>query len=242
MAKRFTATEKWQDAWFRALPPLLKLGWQYLCDNCDAAGVIELDRDLANFQVGDTVDWDALIDGAAGRIELLPTGRLWLTRFITFQYGELSETCTPHRAALKSIEKHSLPVEIPKGNKEGYLGTHKDKDKDKDKDKTRKGIVKGKPTQISATDVRVPDGFDSVEVRQAIQEWLDYKAKRGEAYKDAAFFARKVAEFVTAGPVAFIAAVQSSIGSNYAGLFPAKENNGRKQPTRVGAGQRYCGD
>jgi hypothetical protein len=240
MAKRFTATEKWQDAWFRALPPLAKLGWQYLCDNCDAAGVIELDRDLANFQVGDTVDWDALIDGAAGRIELLPTGRLWLTRFITFQYGELSETCTPHRAALKSIEKYNLPVKIPKGNKEGYLGTHKDKDKDKDTDKDRKGIAKGKPNRVESHEVPVPDGWNTGDVLAAIQSWLAYKAKRGEAYKDVSYLGRKIAEFST--PAEFIAAVNSSIGNNYAGVFPAKDKNGRQQPTRTTSGQRHPDD
>ena len=233
MAKRFTATEKWSDSWFRVLPPLHKLGWLYLCDTCDAAGVIDLDRDLANFQLGDTLDWDALIEVAKGRIELLPNGKLWLTRFITFQFGELSETCMPHRAALKSIEKNQLPVKTQKGNKEGLLVTLKDKDKDKDKEKSGKGDARGKP--IEAADVLVPDGFDIPELHEALEEWLKYKAKRGEAYRDVAYIGRKVAEFQT--PQLFISAVFSSIGNNYAGIFPPK-HHGPKPTTRS---KRYQG-
>lgn len=106
----------------------------------------------------------------------------------------------------------------------------------------RKGNAKGKPNGVEAFSVPVPDGFDTPEVRQAIAEWLSYKAKRGEAYKDAAYLGRKVAEFKAMGPAAFVAAVDSSMGSNYAGLFPAKGSHGSSGTTsRVGPGQRYRG-
>jgi hypothetical protein len=227
MGKRFTATEKWADPWFRGLSALHKLGFLYLCDNCESCGVIDLDRDLANFQVGDTVDWNALIDEAAGRIEVVGNGKLWLTRFVEFQYGEISEACAPHRSVLKCLDKYSLRERVSKPLAKGSRTL---KDKDKDKDKTRKGDVRGKP--IATSEVPLPDGFDSDEVRKSIHDWLSYKVKRGEGYKDAAFFGRKLAEFSTAGPAAFIAAVNSSIGSNYAGLFPAKDHNGKPTETR----------
>ena len=42
MAYRFTDTNKWHDAWFSSLKPLEKLLFNYLCDNCDIAGFIEI--------------------------------------------------------------------------------------------------------------------------------------------------------------------------------------------------------
>lgn len=42
MAYRFTDTNKWHDEWFIDLPPLAKLLFNYLCDNCDSAGFFEL--------------------------------------------------------------------------------------------------------------------------------------------------------------------------------------------------------
>jgi len=41
MAKRFTASEKWEDLWFSELSNKYKLFWIYLLDKCDNAGVWE---------------------------------------------------------------------------------------------------------------------------------------------------------------------------------------------------------
>jgi hypothetical protein len=42
MAYRYTNTDKWSDAWFSELRPIEKLLFNYLCDNCDIAGFIEV--------------------------------------------------------------------------------------------------------------------------------------------------------------------------------------------------------
>ena len=42
MAYRFTNTDKWCDAWYSELKPMQKLLFNYLCDNCDIAGFIEV--------------------------------------------------------------------------------------------------------------------------------------------------------------------------------------------------------
>ena len=55
-SKRFVDREIWGKRWFRRLSPEQKLAWKYLCDNCDAAGVIALDEELAEFQIGESVD------------------------------------------------------------------------------------------------------------------------------------------------------------------------------------------
>lgn len=49
---RFTSTEKWQDKWYRQLPPYHKLIWEYLRDCCNNAGFIELDSEQISFSTG----------------------------------------------------------------------------------------------------------------------------------------------------------------------------------------------
>ncbi len=168
MGKRFTETEKWRDKWFRSLSPEYKLAWNYLCDNCDAAGVIELDEEMANFQIGGEVDWEDFVDNVskrdvpedgrkfAERIMRLPCGKLWITDFIRFQYPTgVSDSSNAHGPIRSSIERYDLPVGENetlsrgfKGSKEtdNIPGRPQDMDKDKDKDKgkdTDKGSGKG---------------------------------------------------------------------------------------------------
>lgn len=42
MAKRFTDTDKWSDSWFSSLSINGKLLFMFLCDNCNLAGIIEV--------------------------------------------------------------------------------------------------------------------------------------------------------------------------------------------------------
>jgi hypothetical protein len=82
MGKRFTESDKWRDKWFRALRPEFKLAWLYLLDNCDAAGVIDLDQELADFQIGIALDWSQFLTHCDGRVEQLKSGKFWVCRFI----------------------------------------------------------------------------------------------------------------------------------------------------------------
>jgi len=86
MTKRFTEAEKWRDKWFRALKPEFKLAWMYILDNCDCAGVIDLDEDLANFQIGCILDWENFFDLCGEtRIERMENGKWFIVRFVEYQ-------------------------------------------------------------------------------------------------------------------------------------------------------------
>ena len=52
MAKRYTESNKWKNSWFRKLHPKYKLFWVYMLDQCDHAGLWEVDVELAAFQMG----------------------------------------------------------------------------------------------------------------------------------------------------------------------------------------------
>jgi len=107
--KRFTETTKWTvNPWFRKLPARLKCLWMFFLDNCDAAGVIEPDWELIAFQIGEPVS-AADLAHFDGRVQRLPNGKLWITKFIYFQFGDISPACKAHTPVFKSIDSNGLP-------------------------------------------------------------------------------------------------------------------------------------
>lgn len=131
--KRFTETEKWKDPWFRKLSPKLKCLWSYLCDTCCPAGTFDLDWELASFVVGETVVEDDL-KFFQGRIVKLPNSRRLIIKFISFQYGTLSEDCRAHGTVFKAISQNLIPYPYPIDR---VGDTLKDKDQDQDQDKEK---------------------------------------------------------------------------------------------------------
>jgi len=109
--KRFTEANKWRDAWFRQLPPPVKLAFLYLVDNCDSSGVWDNDFGMADFSIGQKIDWELVLRELGGRVQVMPNGKWWLTRFCEFQYGVLSVECRPHVGIIKVAQANGLKVE-----------------------------------------------------------------------------------------------------------------------------------
>lgn len=107
MSKRFTETTKWESSWFRTLKPVHKCLWLYLADRCDQAGVIEPDYALAAFLIGAPVT-SRDVAALGENVRTLPNGKLWLPKFVRFQYGSLSHECKPHLPVFAALEKHGL--------------------------------------------------------------------------------------------------------------------------------------
>jgi hypothetical protein len=114
MSKRFTATEKWNDPWFRKLPPKAKLIWLYMVDSCDSAGFWLVDFELASFLIGYEVTEDDITPFINGRVVKHPDS--WeIVKFVNFQYGNLSENCKAHKPILERVEKQRVSKGYPKG-------------------------------------------------------------------------------------------------------------------------------
>jgi hypothetical protein len=105
--KRFTEITKWRDPWFRKLSPAGKLLWMWLTDNCDAAGVIDLDLEHASFEIGMPVVEQTVVD-LGRRVERLPSGKWRIVKFLEFQYGQLSDTCPAHKPVFRALKAHGL--------------------------------------------------------------------------------------------------------------------------------------
>lgn len=107
MSRRFTETEKWRDPWFRKLSGSAKLLFLWLVDNCDKAGVIDLDLESATFDIGQPINSDHLGELESRWIKL-PNGKFHMPKFVPFQYRTLSEKCTPHLRVIETIRSHGL--------------------------------------------------------------------------------------------------------------------------------------
>jgi hypothetical protein len=108
MPRRMTATEKWQDTWFRRLKPSQKLMWLWMVDQCDIAGTLDIDLDLASFVIGTKVT----LDGFEGRLLHINDTRYWIPGFIQFQQGvtlpELNPENKAHLGIIRIATKYNL--------------------------------------------------------------------------------------------------------------------------------------
>ena len=94
MVKRFTETSKWNDPWYRKLSTKNKSFWQYLCDQCDNAGVWKIDYEIASFYIGEEIDKAdiAEINKNKERLIFLNEDLLLIRDFIPFQIGNLNSS------------------------------------------------------------------------------------------------------------------------------------------------------
>jgi hypothetical protein len=107
--KKFTDTNKWNDEWFGALSGSLKLGYLYLLDICDGAGVVNAPGELSSRIIGMDVDWAELETLLGRRLIVLKCGKWWLCKHIAFQCPKgLSPTAPTHNKIRQSIVKYEL--------------------------------------------------------------------------------------------------------------------------------------
>lgn len=176
MAKRFTDTDKFDKRWYRTLPVAFKVAWDYLYHKCNHAGIISLDRELANFQIGEDIDWDDFIARCEGRVIQLASGKLFLADFIAFQYGELSDDCKPHKPVIKELKKHGLLKGYPKG-----IDTLKEKEKEQEQEKEQEKErgTGGKPKFTPPTVAQVAEYVATRETKIDPQAFCDFYASKG---------------------------------------------------------------
>jgi hypothetical protein len=126
----------WKRPWFRSLTPAEKAAWFYIKDECDTVGVWVPDFALAEFQIGDKIDWKKLPSKTNGNIEILPNGKWFLVDFCAFQYGVLKadESNRPHTSYIKLLEHHGLSDRVSI-DYEKAINSPKDKDKTKKRKK-----------------------------------------------------------------------------------------------------------
>ena len=169
-----TDTDKWKKRFVRELSPQHKLLWFYILDDCNHAGIWEVDIEVASIRVGYELVYDMLPQSFLDKIEIFDNGDKWfIPDFIDFQYGELNPNSNVHKSVIQLLERYNLMGYL-KGSQTLPEGV-KDKDKDivivKDKAKVKRFV---KPT--------LDDIFDYCSERQNnvdYQKFYDYYSSNG---------------------------------------------------------------
>ena len=131
MAKRMTDTDKWKKRFLRELKPQHKLLWFYILDDCNHAGIWDVDIEVASIRIGETLVYDMLPQEFLNKIEIFDNGDKWfIPDFIEFQYGELNPNSNVHKSVIALLDKYNLQGYL-KGSQALPEGVQ-DKDKDKD--------------------------------------------------------------------------------------------------------------
>lgn len=163
MSKRFSDTDKWKKVWFRELKPVHKCFWEYIRDNCNNAGIWDVDFKLASFQIGAKLNQTEIEQVFEKQFIKVNSNKWFLTDFIEWQYNcsisELNPKNNAHLSALRILDKFNI-----KGLIEGLVRAQSaPMDKDKDKDK-----VKNKDIALK---------FDS-KILEVVAEFYDYKIQQ----------------------------------------------------------------
>lgn len=118
MAKRFVDTDLWQKQWFQELSVKEKILVKYIFENCDCAGVWDINLRMASFVIGETITLTDFYN-INNKKELFRfikdeqdhEKRIFVIDYITFQYGNLSYNCKPHLPVIKLLQKYGIDFE-----------------------------------------------------------------------------------------------------------------------------------
>ncbi len=143
MAKRFTDTDKWKKPFIRGMKAPYKLLWLYILDECDHAGIWQVDLEVAEIKIGERLNEDTAIKFLEKNISIFDNGKKWfIPDFIEFQYGQLNPENRAHNSAIKIllknnlIDEHYKPLISPlQGAKDKELDKGKELDEEKVKEK-----------------------------------------------------------------------------------------------------------
>ena len=126
-----TDTDKWKKRFLRDLKPQHKLLWFYILDDCNHAGIWDVDIEVASIRVGEELIYDMLPQAFLDKIVIFDNGDKWfIPEFIDFQYGELNPNSNVHKSVIALLDKYNLEGYL-KGS-QGVQSTLNNKDKDKD--------------------------------------------------------------------------------------------------------------
>lgn len=124
MAKRFSDTDKWKKPFIRGLQGAYKLLWLYILDDCDHAGVWQVDFEVAKIRIGENVNQKDALKFFGDRVHPFNEGTKWFIKdFIDFQYGQLNEKNRLHLSVINILSKNELgackPLTRGQGQEQG---------------------------------------------------------------------------------------------------------------------------
>ena len=196
MAKRFTDTDKWKKRWFRQLKNDHKVFWMYLLDQCDHAGIWEVDFELASYFCNGIKESEIRQTFIKQYHEFDDKKRWFIKDFIEFQYNELNDKVNAHKSVLSRLNKYNL-INLMYGKeqlincssrvKDKDKDKDLDKDKDKDKNKDKEKLEKTKKIQIKTIESELDllqSEFHQIDVSIEFDKFQDYLKANGKRYSN----------------------------------------------------------
>lgn len=119
MAKRFSATELWEEDWFLDMPTEYKLFWFYMLSACNHAGFYRLN--LRRFCSTNEVKIDPkkaieLFNKGKKRVTELKDDLWYVEDFIVFQYGDkLNMKNRVHKSIVEYLNKFNIKAKDVRG-------------------------------------------------------------------------------------------------------------------------------
>ncbi len=174
MAYRFTNTDKWGDSWFSNLKVNDKLLFMYLCDECDVAGFIEINKAIWCAHTGLTLNaLDGALEGLMRGIVISANDDcVYIKNFLKHQKNlPLNENNNAHRGILKRFELYAHKFDIQDvesfilGASEGLLSPI---GKGKGKDTSKKST-------INRAD-KIKETIEQYKLWREESEWSLYRA------------------------------------------------------------------
>jgi hypothetical protein len=214
MAKRFLDTRLVREKWFRRLPSSFKSAWLFIVSECDEAGSWSIDEDALEFFVGTSVDLNEFVLAVnvdKERVRFLDHDlKLWVTGFVSFQYGELSSDCRPHQKVIQRLKELTLL--------EGYgKGIGRDKEEEEDKEKEKEEEKGGAGENIPGAS---PQPAFAMDLSECKREWTatleHFGIQRPLGQRDEIAIARGIQAFGSAWvKLAFAGARKQTKGKNF---------------------------
>lgn len=202
MAKRFSETDKWKDEWFSQLPPLEKLIYLFILDNCDNAGFFNINQRINSFLLGIT---EAEYLGALKGLNRVLLGskdgnKYWVKKFLFHQKNlPLNHDNNSHKQIIALINSNCEYFDYDftyLGANEGLIspigiGIGKGKGKGNDKGKSNdeeKNKIFTPPTEIDVIAYFLENGYTEYSAKKAFQyydsaKWVDSKGSKIKNWK-----------------------------------------------------------
>ncbi len=135
MAKRFTDSNKFGDIWYRKLPLLQKVLWEFLLAECNHAGILtNFDLEMASFKIGADITKKDL-EIFESRVIFITENTLFIPKFIEFQYGEFNPKNRVHLNVLKELDKFNISASWTERKRSVDASKEKEQEQEKEKEK-----------------------------------------------------------------------------------------------------------
>lgn len=233
MAYRFTDTNKWGDSWFYKLKNLEKLLFIYLCDNCDIAGIIEVNERKWAFDLNaKETEIEAAIKGLSRGLIFSKDGDIiYLRNFLKHQKNlPLNPENKAHLGIIKRLEANLNKFDYQSIN--DYIqAPAKPLDRG-----TGIGSGNGNGLEEGGTGETKPKKYADMDIINKLEiepllvpvvyDWLKYKRTRGQSYKSEksiSLFISNLTKYSGGDISKARQIIEQSMANNWAGIFELKQ-------------------